>query len=389
MHNQTVHFKLLSLTALSLLCLHTGTAMAQEGKRPSLLITSDPLPSYVTESLYAKRKNLQEITPEDIAGESYYTPAKSLIASKIQGIASNIEDIKSKVVSLSNALNSIQAGTQEKTAQYYAAVATVNTQLQTGTTPGNPRLVARMEKAEDILDSMADTVSRLNGISIDATKLASEGQFILEETRAAYGLSGAIEEDHIQLARLEDSTNATLLAIERILNNVNDDITRSSTYLSSERSNLRTLSLAVQKGNFFGQSLSNRPFSGAKSVGQDVRSDDMGIQAAAPMSHGALVQPKLLAKIRFDSDDVSYEQAVYVAVNEALERYPDARFNLIAIHSTNGNAARIAIESTRARRNAERVLRSMTQMGLDTDRIDLAYDESKDVRANEVHLYVK
>ncbi|MEZ5919436.1 MAG: hypothetical protein R3D66_05910 [Alphaproteobacteria bacterium] len=46
-----------------------------------------------------------------------------------------------------------------------------------------------------------------------------------------------------------------------------------------------------------------------------------------------------------------------------MDRYPDARFDLVAVTPTGGNAAEVTNESTRARRNAERVLRTLTQMG--------------------------
>ena len=61
----------------------------------------------------------------------------------------------------------------------------------------------------------------------------------------------------------------------------------------------------------------------------------------------------------------------------------------VAVNPTSGNAAEVAIETTRARRNAEKVLRTLTQMGLDTNRIDLSYNESSTATSSEVHLFVK
>ena len=70
-------------------------------------------------------------------------------------------------------------------------------------------------------------------------------------------------------------------------------------------------------------------------------------------------------------------------------RYPDARFDLVAVTPAQGNAAEVAIESTKARRNAESVLRTLTAMGLEQERIDLSYSKSDRAAANEVHLFVK
>src|SRR5690606_8435478 len=91
-----------------------------------------------------------------------------------------------------------------------------------------------------------------------------------------------------------------------------------------------------------------------------------GIQQA---SFGGMASgPRPLVKIRFDKPNVQYEQPVYMAVSDAMQKYPDARFEIVAVHPTGGNAAQVAIESTRARRNAEQVLRTLTQMGLDGNR---------------------
>lgn len=86
---------------------------------------------------------------------------------------------------------------------------------------------------------------------------------------------------------------------------------------------------------------------------------------------------------------MNYEQPLYLAVSEALDRYPQARFELVAIHPTKGNAAQVAIETTRAKRNAEKVLRSLTQMGLPSDQVDLSYAPSSDAKTSEVHLYIR
>ena len=189
---------------------------------------------------------------------------------------------------------------------------------------------------------------------------------------------------------MEDAVSNTAVAIERLLNSVNDDITRSAAYMASERQNLRTLALAISNGDLYGKSLASRPFSNA--VGTDVVNkaafgnprSAMGLPAAS-----ALQQPRPLMKIRFDRPDVDYTQALYMSVNDAMKKYPDSSFELVAVSPGMGNPAKIAIESTRARRNAEKVLRNMVQMGVNTNRVDLANLTKDDIQYNEVHLYVR
>lgn len=359
-------------------------AQAAGNPAPSLIITNEPLPENLRRQIYSKPVQVRTIKPAEVMGRDYYQPTETLVGRKVQEISGELGRIQDNVASLAANLNSLERLNEERAAEYYANIATINTQLQAGTTPGNPRLVRRLGDAEAHLETLANSVAQLNGLAVETSNTASEASFLLEETRSAYSLSGAIEEDHVHLAQVEDSINNTIIIIQRVLNTVNDDITRTSTYLSSERENLRILGLAVANGDFYGRSLASRPFSGAPAY--QPASAGTGAIAATP---AALSGPRPLAKIMFDKPDVAYEEPVYLAVNEALKRYPDARFDLIAVTPTSGNAAEVAIESTKARRNAEKVLRTLTSMGLPQERVDLSYSESPQAASNEVHLFVK
>ncbi len=378
--------------------LHAQTATSTNNVNglPSLIITNEPLPENLRQQIYSKPTQVRAITAKEVRGEDYFQPTQTIVGDKIRGITSDLRTVQDRVASLSANLNGMERRHEQEAADYYANIATINTQLQSGTTPGNPRLMTRLNKAEQTLDELGGSIAQLNTLAADISNTASEASFLLEETRAAYSVSGAVEEDHVHLAQLEDSINNTMIIVQRILNIVNDDITRMSTYLSAERENLRVLSLAVANGDFYGRSLANRPFSGAQSY--QPASYSAGAPAAAPapavdysaqQPAPALNGPRPLAKIKFDRPDVAYEEPVYLAVNEALKRYPNARFDLVAVTPTNGNAAQVAIESTKARRNAEQVLRTLVQMGLQQDRVDLAYSESGQAATNEVHLFVK
>lgn len=340
-----------------------------------------------------------QISAAAVMGENYYSPADTLASRKIDEIRKEMFSLQSRVDELSGRLASSQQIGQELAANYYAAVATINTQLQSGTTPGNPRLLERLGAAQDALETLSGNVSDLNGLALQIADAASIAGYLQESSRAAYGLTGSVEEDYSRLAQLEDSISSTAVLIERLLNNVNDDITRSSAYLSSERGNLRTMSLAIANGDLYGRSLSNRPF---LSAAQSTIAADLaaGNHNAAAMQHaaiggaqhamtGTVNNPRPLVTVRFDRPDVDYQQAVYQSVSEALERFPNARFELVAVSPGAGNPARKAIEATRARRNAERVLRSVTQMGLSSDRVDLSAMTNDNIEINEVHLYIR
>lgn len=376
---------------------------------PALIITNEPLPPDLQSKVYSTPTQTRSITPRQISGPAYFNESvETNVSKKINTMRSELFEVQGHVSGLAEDLAMLEKKNQQMAAEYYASVATISTQLQSGTTPGNPRLVSKLGIARENLERLSGNIAALNDLALDISNVASMTSYLLQSARAAYGLSGAIEEDHVRLAQIEDAINNTMVVIDRLLNNVNDDISRTTAYIGSERSNLRTLSLAVRTGDLFGKSLSNRPFShvapanlqpasypatnmpmgdnmGDSNMGDDI----MDMPAPAAPQPSGLSEPRPLVKIRFDRANVNYEQPVYMAVNEALTRYPEARFELIAVHPSKGNAAEIAIESTRSRRNAERVLRSLTEMGLSVDRIDLSYMPSDEARSNEVHLYVR
>jgi hypothetical protein len=368
---------------------YTAQAAANDASTSPLIITNDPLPADLRNAVYSKPMRAPTIDPAQISGDNYYgANGETEVGRKVGQLRGELFSLQSKVANLSEKLARLQLNGQTQAAEYYASVATISTQLQTGTTPGNPRLIQKLGVARGSLEELSNHVAALNDIAVKISDVASNASFILDTARATYSLTGAVEEDHVRLAQLEDAVNNTVVIIDRMLNNVNDDITRTVAYLNTERDNLRTMTAAINSGDLMGKSLSNRPFSRAQQSSTPAAKNDYSASAPAAAPSSIPGGPRPLVKIRFDRNDVDYEQPVYLALNEALTRYPSARFELIAVHPNLGNAAEVAIESTRARRNAERVLRSLTEMGLPMDRVDLSYSPSAEATTNEVHLYI-
>ncbi len=396
--NEFIRKSTLFCSALALIgaaaAVNAPAAQAQ-GNTPALVITHAPLPDSLKAKIYNTPRQVREITAKEISGDAYRNLSGTMIGREVLDLRNNLSTLQGRIEGLASGLTTQQQNGERLSAQYYANIATINTQLQSGTTPGNPRLVKALGEAQSDLQALNENVSQMNNLAVQISEAASETSYLLDSARSAYSLSGAVEEDHVKLAELEDNINNTMVVIERLLNTVSDSISRTTAYLSTERNNIRTLALAVTNGDLYGRSLSNRPFATAVAYTGSV--DNFSNDSGAPaMQQNTAVQPaalpaggRPLAKIKFDRADVEYEQALYIAVNEALERYPSARFDLVAVHPSQGNAAEVAIESTRARRNAERVLRTLTQMGVPTESIDLAYDQSDSARTNEVHLYIK
>ena len=257
-------------------------------------------------------------------------------------------------------------------------IANIQARLQVGTTPGNPILVRQWNEAQGVLDKVGSDIGRLNALSSGVADDGALAAFILESTRATFGLTGAVDEDHRQLALLEDDVNRTVVQIDRLLNELNDDVARQSNYVSRERSNLTILSLAVKNGEIFGSSLANRAFASAAPAASQ-----------PPSQVGQAARTRPLVVIRFDRPNVDYEQPLFTALSEALQRRPEATFELVGVTPDRGTPAQVALNASAARRNTQNVLRALTSMGLPRNRVDLSSVTSADAQTAEVHVYVR
>jgi len=316
---------------------------------------------------------------------------QTAVGIRAQAMRNELQNLQGAVQTRSGAIQQMRADTVGTAQRYFTLVAGINTRLQVGTTPGNPILQAQWTQAASELDRLSAEIGRLAQLSSQAAGDAAMAAFLLDSTRAAYTLNGAVEDDHRQLALVEDEVNRTVVSIDRLLNELNEDINRQSTYASRERSNLSALSLAIRNGELFGSGLNNRAFTNvAPSDGSPaVLGVAPGAQPQAANPATAATGRRPLVVIRFDRANPSYEQALYTAVSRALERSPTANFDLVAVAPTRGGQSQAALAATSARRQAETVMRSLGNMGLPAQRMTLSSTTSAQAQANEVHLYVR
>jgi hypothetical protein len=307
------------------------------------------------------------------------SPTGTLVGAKVASLRGDLQRLQDNINQQNTGLQQVRQSMAQNAAAYYGLTGTISSRLQVGTTPGNPELINTWNQAQGALDRMGDDIARLNSLSNQVAQDSSLAAYILESVKSAYSLQGAVDEDHRQLGLLESDANRTVPLIDRLLNAISEDITRQSNYVSNERQNLVTLSLAIKNGELYGQSLNNRSFGAASPSGEPPRRT-----AAAAVS-----ERRPLVIIRFDRPNVSYEQALYSAVKRALERRPDATFDLVAVSPNAGSPAQVALHTDASKRNAANVVRSLTNMGLAADRISLSATTSPSVQSNEVQIYVR
>ena len=314
------------------------------------------------------------------------SPTGTLVGTKVVQMRGELGQLQGAINQHNQQLQQLRGQTIQHAQSYHGTTAAINSRLQVGTTPGNPVLITQWNAAQTQLDAISRDIALLNSLANRVASDSATSGYLLETTRATYGLSGAVDVDHSQLAILEDEVNRTVVLIDRLLNELSEDIGRQTNYLANERANLTTLSLAIKNGEMLGSSLANRAFStSAPAVSAQ--------PAPAPSVSRRAVQPsgprRPLVVIRFDRPNVEYEQALYTAVSRALERRPSATFDLVAVAPNRGNAAQVTVAASTSKRNAESVLRSLSDMGLPLDRVRLSAMTSGRAATNEVHIYVR
>lgn len=305
----------------------------------------------------------------------------TFVGQKVSQHRNELRALQSAINEHNRKLQEIRNVTTANAQRYHGTVAAITARLQLGTTPGNPVLVNQWNAAQLALDRISSDITAMTSLGNSVASDSAMSAYLLESLRATYGLSGAIDEDHRQLGILEDETNRTVVMVDRLLNELSEDISRQTTYVGNARGDLTTLSLAVKNGEMYGSSLGNRAFATAVPM---VNSAPVATRSLAPASGR-----RPLVVIRFDRPDVPYQQALYTAVKKARERKPSAQFDLVAVAPSKGSPAQTQLAQSKSKRYAQDVMRTLSDMGLPSEALTLSATTSGSTSTNEVHIYVR
>ncbi len=301
----------------------------------------------------------------------------TFVGQKVTELRDELIRLQNSIAAQNDELQRLRTDLVANSQQYHGTIAAVNARLQVGTTPGNPILVQQFTSAQADLDRIGGEINKMNNLTAAVANNSTLSAYMAEAARAAFSVSGAVDEDHRQLAILEDEVNRTAVLIDRLLKELGDDVRRQTNYVTTERANLNLISAGIKSGELFGGSLVN------KAVLANAGGSGGVVGPIATTGRSPLVV------IRFDRADVPYQQALYTAVSRTLEQRPDALFDLVAVAPTKGGQARVALNSQKARQHAENVVRSLIEMGLPPNRVAVSAQTMAQADNNEVHLYVR
>ncbi|HWY60733.1 MAG TPA: hypothetical protein VNW15_02415 [Rhizomicrobium sp.] len=288
----------------------------------------------------------------------------------IQTVRAQVSGLEGKLAANAQRLNDLRNSGAASASSYQGSKAQITTRLQVGTTKGNPELVSQWNIAQTSLDAMAGNINALNALGTDVSNDSSNAHFALDQIGATFNVSGAVDEDHRQLSLLQDETSQTLVMIDRLLSEVSDAVQRQTSYVANERGSLTVLAGAIKNGELYGGT-----------PGVTASSATGGVQLSSAGTP--------LVVIRFDHPGVDYQQVLYAALNQALQSRPNAGFEVVAVSPTRGTAASVQIAQTTAKRHAQEVMRSMTDMGVPAARMGVASATDPGAADSEVRVFVR
>jgi len=293
------------------------------------------------------------------AAENSQQPETGPVATdrSIEQLRAALARLRSDLDAQTAALADLRARSSEDAETYRGLVGSIESKLQAGAVPADPALVDLWNQAETQLDLVNDRLGEIDALSAGIAQNA---------TRAA--------ELQAELRALEGEATQTASLANQLQDDWAENSAQQSNYVGIERSNLQALALAIDTG---------------EPTDIDVASlaDTRFTPVGAPGSGIATGRP--LVVIRFDTEEVDYEPALLSAVSAALDRRPNAAFDVAAVSPAAGSEAQLVADIEAARRHADDVLRSLARMGLTADRVSVTSVVSPEVQGNEVHVFVR
>ena len=267
--------------------------------------------------------------------------------------------------------------------EFYGTIAAVNTKLQLGTTPGNPVLVRQYDQAQSELDNIEEYMREINLLNQKVNADAGVVALLKSTLNKTLRLAGAIDQDHRQLELLEDDTEKLEIDIARLINEITEEISRQAGFAKIENQNMLVMAVAIRNGEAMGTGILNRSFLAAQALAEAGAPDE---QLEVPRVN---ITGLPLVVIRFDDPDIDYEKTLFDAIGTTIDKKAGANFGLVAVSPIGKNEGETRINSSKVKKYAERVLRSLVSFGLPSKKVALSAKTSGDVVVPEVHIYVQ
>ena len=289
-----------------------------------------------------------------------FQPTGSVVSDQIRQLREQLIDIQSELDGENTRLQSFRTEARTASNRYASLSIGIDLRLREGASPGDAELRQQWQDAQAELGNVEEAVGKIDALQAQVYDTAVATDVLLDSVAASYKLRGAVDDDQRQLAVLQGEAEQTNGLIQRMVNEMRQDVTSANGYLAQQNSNLAALSTGIDQG---------------KAVGTVAAAADATARGVALVGTR---QPLIV--IRFDRPNVDYEAVVYSTMSEALARRPDAIFDLVGLAPAGA--------MTRNDDYVGRVYRSLIKMGVPPERLSLSATSSGQIQVDEVHIYV-
>jgi hypothetical protein len=287
-------------------------------------------------------------------------------------IRANLQDASNRTIGAGQQYATLRGSSAQQLAAYYQAQAQISARLQIGTTRGNPELVAQWNAAQGALDQLTTNINALNTLIAQINTESTQVRGAVTQVQQAFDVAGAVDEDHRQLTVLEDEANQIAVVLDRLARDASADLRRQTATLSNERSRLAQLATSIKAGDLYATS-----------------APVPRMAAATPPPGAPPAAGDPIVSIKFVRANTSYQKTLYAALSQALQTQPGASFNVVGVSPPRGTAAAVQTAQNDARRHAQDVMKTMTEMGVPAARMDISSATDPSVRTSEVRVFLR
>ena len=366
--------------------------------------------SSTSETLFAGSESKQPVKETSTAFDGTF------IKNKIANFASEQAELKKLVDSRKDTLQSMRNDTNTAVSDYRSAVAQINSKLQLGTTPGNPELMDEWKDARAKLEKINNIAFDIKRLVADVESDQSMVDYMVGSIQASYKIRGATEDEHKQLKSLEEEAKQIGSNISIFARQINAEAERQQAYVDNEKYNLNDVALNIKNGKLYGMGGSSTDFfanggsmfssdeaynafmeeneqeygfasrrpAHKKPMVKDHRAEKhvmVPMRAPTPIVEKAPapISTRPIAVVKFDKENVDFEEALYQALSRSLERNPSATFEVSGI-APQGKS------STNVKKDVKAVMNALTEMGLPASRVAITMS-TDNVEFDEVRVF--
>ncbi len=296
----------------------------------------------------------------------------TFVGQKVVTFRNELSQLQNSIQNNNAVLQQIRGSVVSNALQYHKVIGMIEAKLQVGTTPGNPQMFAMLQNAQNNIQIMNVNSNALSQLASKVSSDVANTKYLVESIRAAYGISGAVDEDHRQLRILENEANQSSIVTSSLLAEINSDIARQQQYIETAKNYMTDLDGAIKAGSY---GVNNVPLA----------SSEMSANSAFTSTKSAAVSGKPLFVAKFNKSGVNYKDGLKQAVNSAVSRKPNVLFDIVAVSPSGGSQ----LSGANAKNNATQIFQDMVDMGIGAERISLSARTDASATASEVHIYVK